>query len=85
MHRSLISRAMQEKRPTQSPRSGFWDAWFGGLDPLPGDEDLGKQPSPLECFSTMSRKQVVGALVITLAIGALGYAILPSFFALSSH
>ena len=71
MRRSIISHAMEEKRSNQV-RSGFWDAWFKCLEPLPGDEDLGKQPSPIECFSTMSRKQFVGMAIIALVIGLIG-------------
>lgn len=41
-----------------------------GLGELPGDQELGRQPSVIECFSTMSRKQWIWTGLAGLGIGA---------------
>ncbi len=79
MHRSRNTHSKQTHRPS------ICHAWFGGLDPLPGDEKLGKQPTVVECFSTMTRKQFVGAFITALVIAALGFAILSGSFALAPY
>ncbi|MEK9131391.1 MAG: hypothetical protein AAB447_00595 [Patescibacteria group bacterium] len=71
MHRSTISKAMENRSSSNTPHSGFWKDWFGGLDPLPGDEKLGKQPSLIECFSTLSRKQAIGMVIVATLLGGL--------------
>lgn len=75
-------------RPHQvHQRGGFFVTMGRALDlgPVPGDENLGKQPSPTECFSTLTPAQIVGSVLVTLMIGALGFAILAGSFALSAH